>query len=151
MFLNIKKWSSEKSIFLTVLKKLFVRTTCQSSVFGFNRNNRLGEFLLHKRLRATFLKQKAMTDKLGEFHLHKRLRANVFKETAMNNRLGEFHLHKSFKQKAMKSYARGDLFFSRQILTFQLAIFYKIFFYHSRGNVVLRSNIRKYFTSDFCL
>ena len=49
-----KLWPSEKSKCLTIFLKLdFLRELpCQTWVFGFNRNYRLGEFLLHKQLCA---------------------------------------------------------------------------------------------------
>ena len=53
-----------------------------------------------------------------------------------------------FRYESNGIFVLGVVFFLRQISTFELAIFDGILLYHSKGIVVLSSNLKRYFTCD---
>ena len=54
----------------------------------------------------------------------------------------------TFDTKVTEYLCSRGFFFFRQISTFQLVIFDKIFLYHSKSIVVLSVNLERYFTCD---
>ena len=57
----------------------------------------------------------------------------------------------TFDTKVTEDLCSGGFFFFRQNSTFKLAIFDGIFFYYSKGIVVLSLNLKIYFTCDHFL